>query len=64
MLVGVGGWRIHNEPEYLRASDFDVRPELTFFVWREGKYSEVAVRSMTRWLPAAMETYPAAPPPA
>jgi hypothetical protein len=63
IVVGVDGWRIHDQDQYLTIVDFDWRPDLTLHIWRKGGYKEIPVHVMGRHLPLDIESYPAAPPP-
>lgn len=63
VVVGLDGWRVHNDRQYAFVKAFDFRPEMTHHVWRKGRYLEAHGRFMNRYPPVNFETYPAAPPP-
>jgi tetratricopeptide (TPR) repeat protein len=55
IIVGVDGWRVHNNTQYLVAVRFSYDETMTFTVFRHGRYQELRVRVPERWLGARMD---------
>src|SRR6266540_2659064 len=58
IVVGLDGLRVHDRRQYMYVVNFDSRPDMTMHLWRKGRYLEVPVHVMNRYLPLDLHTYP------
>jgi hypothetical protein len=61
IVVGVDEWRIRNNRQYSVASRLTHDDQMTFTVWRGGRYQQVRARVPERWLGIALKDYVGGP---
>ena len=61
LLVGVDDWRVRNNKQYRVASRLKHEGEMTFTVWRNGRYQQVRTNLPERWLGVVLKDYSGGP---
>jgi hypothetical protein len=57
VIVGLDGWRVRDSAQYASAIKFSFDEQMTFTVFRTGRYEQVQARVPERWLGARLETF-------
>ena len=57
VIVGLDGWRVRDGAQYAAAVKFSFDEQMTFTVFRKGRYEQVQARVPERWLGARMGTF-------
>jgi hypothetical protein len=56
--VAIDGQRIHNQKQYFFVRDGSTNPNISYIVWRNGKYLEIRANLPGRQIKATIEDNP------
>jgi hypothetical protein len=58
IIVGLDGWRVHNQRQFLIVNEFSRAPDMRLQVWQNDRYSQIEARVVVRDFGVELKSFP------